>query len=139
MIRVPAARIIALPTVLLMLVLAACDKSPPARQPAQGEAARAEVDRLTLAYGACVDTKARTAPVTDEVAGTLAYRFEHECAPARAALAAKTADFYRTGHPKTSSGQAANVADASIKDLEDDIRARAVITIVERQNPGKAK
>ena len=112
--------------------------TPPAQAP-QGQAARAEVDRLTLAYGACVDAKARTVSVTGEVAGTLAFRIEDECKTARTALAAKTADFYRAGHPKTSPGQAANVADASIKDLEDEIRARAVVTIVERQNPTKAK
>ena len=124
----------------ILLALAACNGSPtPARAPAQGEAARAEVDRLTRAYGACVDTKARTVPVAGEVAGTLAFRIEDECKPARAALAAKTANFFRIGHPRTSPGQAANVADASIKDLEDEIRSRAVVTIVERQNPAKAK
>lgn len=120
--------------------LCACNSSPPpARPPTQGEAVRAEVDRLTHAYGTCVDAKAHTVPVVGEVAGTLAYRLQDECKPARAALAAKTADFFRIGHPKTSPVQAANVADASIKDLEDDIRSRAVVTIVERQNPTKAK
>ncbi len=120
--------------------LAACDRSsPPARPPVQGAAVRAEVDRLTLAYSNCVDAKARTRPIADEVAGTLADTFEAECAPARATLAAKTAIFYRIGHPRTSPGQAANVADASVKNLEDEIRSRAVIAIVERQNAAKAK
>jgi len=123
-----------------LFVLAACDGGKPSARPrAQGEAARADVDRLTRAYGTCVDAKTKAESVAGDVAGTIADRMIAECAPARAVLAAKTADFYRIGHPKTSPGQAANVADASIKDLEDDIRSRAVITIVERQNPTKAK
>jgi len=123
-----------------LLLIAACDSSPPApRAPAQGEAARAAVDRLTQAYAACVDRRARTEPVTDDVAGSLVDRFVKECAPARVALADKTAAFYRIGHPATTPHQAANVADASIKDLEDEIRSRAVVAVIERQNPTKAR
>ena len=120
------------------LGISSCNSSAPARPPQQGQAVRAEIDRLTRAYGACVDAKANAQPVAGELAGTMALRLQGECASARAPLITKTAEFYRIGHPKAMPALAKAVAEASVEQLEDEIRSNAVIAIVQRQNQTKA-
>ena len=122
----------------MLLALAACG-SAPSPPPPQGQAERAEVDRLTRIYGACVAAKAKAVPVAGELAGTLAFRLQRECAADRAPLLAQVAKFYRIGHPRDTPARAAAVAEASVLTLEDEIRGEAVITIVQRQNPTKAR
>ena len=127
------------PIVFAVLALAACDRAAAPPPPPQGQAERAEVDRLTRIYGACVAAKAKAVPVAGELAGTLAFRLQRECAADRAPLLAQVAKFYRVGHPKDTPARAAAVAEASVLTLEDEIRGEAVITIVQRQNPTKAR
>ena len=115
------------------VVLAACDQSLPARQPSSG---RVGVDLGTKAYGDCVAAAAQRLPVAGDTPGNIADGAIASCKAARAALLPKVRDFYLAGH-KATPGYAANVAEASVATLEDDIRTRAVIAVVERQNKGK--
>lgn len=124
-----------------LLALAACE-APAPRPDTTGQAARAKVDELTIAYGDCVANKAGTAPVEGVAAGSLVLKLLDECAAERATLASEVAAFHKIGNPKESDAMAAAVAEASVKTIEDEIRREAVITIVKRQDgaalPGTA-
>lgn len=94
------------------------------------------MDAATKAYGDCVAAAAQRLPVTGDTPGNIADSAIASCKAARAALLPKVRDFYLAGH-KATVGYAANVAEASVAGLEDDIRTRAVIAVVERQNKAK--
>lgn len=119
-------------TIAALLVLAACD-APVPRVDSAGEAARAAMDAATKAYAGCIDTGAKTMPVTTEAAGGLAIRATAACKPQRAALVEKVAAFNRIGYPNRTPNQLDTVAEASVRLLENEARNAAVITIVKRQ------
>lgn len=116
------------------LILASCDRSAPDKL--RASPARAGLDVTTKVYGDCVSAAARTLPVADDTPGNVADRAIASCKVARAALLPRVRDFYLAGH-KATVDYAANVAEASVAGLEDDIRTRAAIAVVERQNKGK--
>lgn len=119
--------------VLVALTLAACDAAPPRPDP-KGQQLRAELDRLTKEYAACVDKNIAAADVSNDPAGSIAIEAVKACRPIRGALKLKVASFDRFGHPNHSANQAEAVADASVGVIEKELRENAVITIVKRQN-----
>ena len=119
--------------VLVALTLAACEAAPPRPDP-KGQQLRAELDRLTKEYAACVDKNIAAADVSNDPAGSIAIEAVKACRPIRGALKLKVASFDRFGHPNHSANQAEAVADASVGVIEKELRENAVITIVKRQN-----
>ncbi len=118
----------ALPLVALLAV-AACD--PPPRPPAPGPEARKLVDTQTLAYADCVETGAETAPL-GRSPGLVVGEVVRACQPQRKALADAIAKFHAIGHPSFSAEQTAVVAEASIQQLEPQIRNDAIAVYVGR-------
>ena len=118
--------------VFAALLLAACGKVEQ-RVDSQGQAARAEVDKLTVDYANCISGHAEAMPLGNDPAGTVVDAIVRTCAGTRTALVAKVAAFDRLGHPKHAPNQAEAVAEASVADIEDELRADAVVTIVKRQ------
>ena len=114
------------------LALAACDAPP--RPPAPGPEARKAVDTATLAYADCITKGAETAPL-GQSPGTAIGRVVQACAPARQALATAIEDFHQIGHPKFTADQLATVAEASIQQLEPQIRSDAIAVYVGRSLP----
>ncbi len=121
---------------LLPLLLAACDAAPPRPDP-RGQQLRAELDRLTADYAACVDKQVAAADVSGDPAGGIAIAAVKACRPIRNALALKVASFDRFGHPNHTPAQAEVVAQASVGVIEKDLRQKAVVDIVKRQNQMK--
>jgi hypothetical protein len=120
--------------------LAACDAPPPRVDP-RGQQLRAELDRLTADYAACVD-KAVAAALADtatasDPAGSIAIAAVKSCRPIANALKLKVASFDRLGHPGRTPAQAEAVAIASVGVIEKDLRQSAVVTIVKRQNQSR--
>jgi hypothetical protein len=113
--------------------LTACDAAPPRPDP-KGQQLRAELDRMTRDYAACVDAKVAAADVSKDPAGSIAIEAVKACRPQRNALKLKVASFDRFGHPNHSANQAEAVADASVGVIEKELREQAVVTIVKRQN-----
>ncbi len=113
-------------------LLAACD-APAPRVDSEGQAARAEVDRLTKAYTECVSGHADAIPLPDQPAGSIALDIMKTCREARTALFRKVAAFDRIGHPRHSPEMAEAVAQASVATLDDELRQGAVVTIIKRQ------
>ena len=118
---------------LPLLGLAACDAAPPRPDP-KGQQLRAELDRMTADYGKCVDEKVAAADVSQDPAGTIAIEAVKACRPIRNALKLKVASFDRFGHPGHTPQQAEAVADASVGVIEKELREKAVVDIVKRQN-----
>jgi hypothetical protein len=118
---------------LMLLALAACDAAPPRVDP-KGQQLRAELDRMTQDYSACVDKQLAAATNLDDPAGSIAIEAVKACRPQRNALKLKVASFDRFNHPQHSANQAEAVADASVGVIEKDLREQAVVTIVKRQN-----
>lgn len=118
---------------LALLALAACDAAPPRVDP-KGQQLRAELDRLTKEYSACVDRELAAATNLEEPAGSIAIEAVKACRPLRNALTLKVASFDRFNHPQHSANQAEAVAEASVGVIEKDLREQAVVTIVKRQN-----
>ena len=118
---------------LPLLLLAACDAAPP-RDDSKGQLLRAELDRMTRDYTACVDKQVAAADVSQDPAGSIAIAAVKACRPLRNALTLKVASFDRLGHPQHSAAQAEIVAEASVGVIEKDLREQAVVTIVKRQN-----
>jgi len=118
---------------LLPLLIAACDAAPPRVDP-KGQQLRAELDRMTKEYSACIDKQVAAAPDLAEPAGTIAIEAVKACRPLRNALTLKVASFDRFNHPQHSANQAEAVAEASVGVIEKDLREQAVVTIVKRQN-----
>jgi hypothetical protein len=116
--------------------LAACDAAPPRPDP-KGQQLRAELDRMTADYGKCVDDKVAAADVSKDPAGTIAIEAVKACRPQRNALKLKVASFDRFGHPTHSANQAEAVAEASVGVIEKELRERAVVAIVKRQNESR--
>ena len=114
-------------------LLAACDAAPPRPDP-KGQQLRAELDKMTADYGACVDAQVAAADVSQDPAGSIAIEAVKACRPQRNALRLKVASFDRLGHPNHSAAQAEAVADASVGVIEKELREQAVVTIVKRQN-----
>ena len=117
---------------LTVLALAGCD-APAPRPDTQGQAMRAEIDRLTKVYADCVAGHADSIPLPDQPASTIVGDVMKSCRPARTALFRKVAAFDRFGHPKHSQALADAVAQASVATLDDQIRQAAVVTIFKRQ------
>lgn len=117
---------------LAALALAACD-APAPRVDTEGQAMRAEIDRLTKVYADCVSGHADAVPLPDQPASTIVAEVMKSCRPARTELFRKVAAFDRFGHPKHSQAMADAVAQASVATLDDDIRQAAVVTIFKRQ------
>jgi hypothetical protein len=115
------------------LLLAACDTAAPRVDP-KGQILRAELDRMTQDYTACVDKNVAAADVSNDPAGSIAIEAVKACKPLRRALKLKVASFDRFGHPQHSANQAEIVAEASVGVIEKDLREQAVVTIVKRQN-----
>jgi putative hemolysin len=114
------------------LALAACD--PPARPPVPGPEARKRVDTATLAYADCVTKGAETAPL-GRSPGVVVGELVRDCGPQREALATAIEDFHQIGHPRFSAQQLSNVAEASIQQLEPQIRSDAIAIYVGRTLP----
>ncbi len=118
---------------MMPLLLAACDAAPPRVDP-KGQQLRAELDRLTADYAACVDKGVAAADVSQDPAGSIAIEAVKACRPARDALKRKVAEFDLFGHPGRAANQSDAVADASVGVIEKELRENAVVTIVKRQN-----
>lgn len=118
---------------LPLLLLAACDAAPPRADP-KGQQLRAELDKLTADYGACVDETVAAADLANDPAGSIAIEAVKACRPIRGALRLKVASFDRLGHPNHTANQAEAVAEASVGVIEKELREQAVVTIVKRQN-----
>jgi hypothetical protein len=114
-------------------LLAACDAAPPRPDP-KGQQLRAELDQMTKDYAACVDAKVAAADVSNDPAGSIAIEAVKACRPQRNALRLKVASFDRLGHPNHTANQAEAVADASVGVIEKELREKAVVDIVKRQN-----
>jgi hypothetical protein len=121
-------------SILAPLALAACD--PPPRAEAPGPEARKRVDTATLAYADCVAKGAESAPL-GRSPGLVIEDVVKSCAPQRQALAAAIEDFHQIGHPSFSSQQLARVAEASIQQVEPQIRNDAIATYVGRALPNQ--
>ena len=115
-----------------MGAVAACD--PPPRPPVAGPEARKRVDTATLAYADCITKGAEVAPL-GQSPGVVVGTIVRDCAPARQALASAIEDFHQIGHPSFSAPQLANVAEASIQQLEPQIRSDAIAIYVGRALP----
>jgi hypothetical protein len=121
---------------LLPVLIAACDVAP-ARPDPKGQQLRAELDKLTADFGKCVDDKIAAADVSKDPAGSIAIEAVKACRPIRNALTLKVASFDRFGHPNHTPEQAEVVAQASVGVIEKELREKAVVTIVKRQNQMK--
>lgn len=118
---------------ILLLLLAACDAAPPRPDP-KGQQLRAELDRLTIDFQACVDERIAASDVAKDPAGSIAIAAVKACRPIRNALTLKVASFDRFGHPNHTPNQAEAVALASVGVIEKELRENAVVAIVKRQN-----
>ena len=116
-----------------MLLLAACN-APAPRQDPKGQQLRAELDKMTADYGTCVDKAVAAADVSKDPAGSIAVEAVKSCRPIRNALRLKVASFDRFGHPNRTPQQAEAVAEASVGVIEKELREKAVVDIVKRQN-----
>lgn len=123
---------------LPLLALAACD-APPPRPDTKGQQLHAAVDKLSDAYANCLGEKVKTVPLTDDPAGSMVFDLIKTCKPQRRALIDQIAIFHRFGHPRETEQVARIVAEASVQELEKDMREAAVITLVKRQNNMDAK
>lgn len=119
-------------SLLAVLALAACGEAP-ARPDPRGQQLRAELDQLTRTYADCVNGHATAAPLTEEPAGSQALAIMKTCREARTTLRAKTVEFDQFNHPKRRPDQSETVADASVANLDDQLREAAVVAIVKRQ------
>lgn len=122
-----------------VLALAACNQAPPAaRVDSEGMAAQKVMDAATTVYAECISGHAEAMPVSDEAAGTLALRILKTCKASRDDLLGKVAAFRLIGHPKDGRPMAEAVAEASVQAIDDEMRGRAVVTIVKRQSEAEA-
>ena len=117
-----------------LLAVAACDAPP--RPPAAGPEARKAVDAATLAYADCITNGAEAAPL-GQSPGIAIGRVVQACAPSRKVLATAIEDFHQIGHPKFTADQLATVAEASIQQLEPQIRSDAIAIYVGRTLPSR--
>ncbi len=122
-----------LPLVAL-LGLAACDAPP--RPPVPGPEARKVVDAATTAYAACVSTRAEAAPLGGSP-GLVIAQAVGDCAPERQALADAIEKFHAIGHPSFTPAQTEVVAEASIQQIEPEIRSDAIAVYVGRALPSQ--
>jgi putative hemolysin len=127
-------RALSLVAVSALTLLAACD--PPPRAAAPGPEARKRVDTATLAYADCVTKGAEAAPL-GRSPGVVIGEVVRDCAPAREALASAIEDFHQIGHPSFSSAQLEAVGEASIQQLEPQIRSDAIAIYVGRSLPSQ--
>lgn len=127
----------ALPAALaLLLPLSACGEAPP-RPPVAGPEARKAVDDATAAYADCISSTAAKAP-PGGVPGTIVDKAVKSCEPAREVLAERVMEFHKIGHPKFSPNQLRAVAEASIDQVEPEMRADAVASYITRSAPNAA-
>lgn len=118
---------------LPFLLLAACGEAP-SRAPAAGQEARDAMDAATAAYAACIEQATLQAP-SGGVPGTVVGQAVRDCAPAREVLASKIVAFHRIGRPTYTQAQLDAVADASIKQIEPQLRSEAVAAYITRTSP----
>ena len=120
--------------VAALLALAACDPAPRAEAP--GPEARKAVDSATLAYAECVTRGAETAPL-GRSPGLLIGELVRDCVPQRQALADSIEKFHAIGNPSYAPEQLERVAEASIQQLEPQIRSDAIAIYVGRTLPNR--
>ena len=113
----------------VVLSLTACE--PPPRPPAPGPEARKLVDTTTLAYADCVTRGAEAAPL-GRSPGLVVGEVVRHCAPQRRALATSIEKFHAIGHPSFTAEQLKAVGEASIQQLEPQIRNDAIALYVGR-------
>ena len=113
----------------VLMSLTACD--PPPRAPAPGPEARKAVDSATLAYADCVTKGAEAAPL-GRSPGLVIGEVVRSCAPQRRALAGSIEKFHAIGHPSFTPEQLRRVGEASIQQLEPQIRNDAIALYVSR-------
>ena len=124
-----------LPTLALVLSLAACGEAPP-RPPVPGPEARKAVDAATVAYANCITDNARQA-APGGVPGAVVEDVVKTCAPAREELAKRVMEFHRIGHPKYTEDQLRVVANASIEQIEPQMKADGVAAYITRNSPNQ--
>ncbi|MDO9489765.1 MAG: hypothetical protein Q7J32_15420 [Sphingomonadaceae bacterium] len=117
-----------------VFALAACDAPP--RPPVPGPEARKLVDTETLAYADCVVKGAEAAPL-GQSPGLVVAQVVRDCAPQRQALATAIEKFHVLGHPSFTPAQTEVVAEASIQQLEPQIRNDAIAAYVTRGLPSQ--
>jgi len=120
-------------TALLTLVTA-CDAPP--RPPVPGPEARKLVDTETLAYADCIVKGAEAAPL-GESPGLVVGKVVRDCAPRREALATAIEKFHALGNPSFTAERTEMVAEASIQQLEPQIRNDAIAAYVTRGLPSQ--
>ena len=120
--------------VAALLALVACDAPP--RPTAAGPEARKAVDTATLAYADCVTKGAEAAPL-GRSPGLVIGEVVRSCAPQRRALAASIEKFHAIGHPSFTPEQLRRVGEASIQQLEPQIRNDAIAIYVGRTLPNR--
>lgn len=113
----------------LATLLMACE--PPPRAPAPGPEARKLVDSATLAYADCIETGAEKATL-GRSPGLVIGEVVRDCRPQRQALADAIGKFHVIGHPNFTPEQLEVVAEASIQQLEPQIRNDAIAVYVGR-------
>ena len=121
-------------SVTVLIALTACE--PPPRPLAPGPEARKLVDTATLAYADCITEGAETAPL-DRSPGLVIGDVFRNCAPARQVLAASIEKFHAIGHPKLTPEQLKIVGEASIQQLEPQLRNDAIAVYVGRALPNR--
>ncbi len=119
---------------IALFALAACE--PPPRAPVAGPEARKRVDAETLAYADCVVKGAEAAPL-GESPGLVVAQVVRDCAPRREALATAIEKFHALGNPSFTPERTAMVAEASIQQLEPQIRSDAIAAYVSRALPSQ--
>ena len=124
------ARKLTLAPLLAALLLAACGEAPQ-RQPIPGPEARKAVDDATAAYADCVEQGAREAPAGG-IPGTVIEGIVASCKAERQALAERILELHRLGHPSMTEDQSRTVAEASIQQIEPDIKSAGVAAYVEQ-------
>jgi putative hemolysin len=117
-----------------LLGLAACDAPP--RAPVAGPEARKLVDTATLAYADCIVKGAEAAPL-GQSPGLVVAQVVRDCAPRREALARAIESFHALGNPSFTPERTALVAEASIQQLEPQIRNDAIAAYVSRALPAE--
>ena len=118
----------------VLVGLSACDAPP--RPPVPGPEARKVVDAATTAYAACVSARAEAAPLGGSP-GLVIAQAVRDCAPERKALATAIEKFHAIGHPSFTPEQTEVVAEASIQQIEPEIRSDAIAVYVGRALPAE--
>ncbi|MDT7933419.1 MAG: hypothetical protein RQ833_02275 [Sphingomonadaceae bacterium] len=137
--------------VLALLVLSACGDFGSQKEleqaATQGQAARKAMNAAIKVYGDCVFAAARARPAAEPL-GPAAQAAVEACPAQRAALKATVVDFTKLGRQVCGPGQDPRkdrcvneyqiglLADASLKQFENDVREQAAIEILNHRDTG---